>query len=805
MNQKNPVLRILLPLLVIALAFALTACGQGNQEKENPAETSEKDTVYGYKSEFVSIDSPAAGAVSPALFTEDGFYAVGTEVVGKREIPEGKYEEYEGQYDIYASQLYYVTKDGKAEKLPKFEPILPMEDTGEYQSFFSYASLNRPTWTPDGKLTAVLEQYIQYFDGPESALGTETEWQYYHFDNLYDIVVLDTDGTLLSRAPIDVDMTDSYLNAYNAVCDKDGNLMVFFDQSVLAVAPDGSIAYTITGDNYLNNLVRNADGTALVLMYGNNGAELHPVDIENKKFGEAIALPGDIWTLIPGDENYDFYYSSGMYLYGFRLGETEPVQILDWMSVDINGDTVDTNVMRIQPDGTIIGITYDYDRDTTETQIFTLTRVPEDSLPKKEILTIAQLQYADYTMNNRIVRFNRTHENVRIVLQDYSQYNTENDASAGITRFTAELMAGNGTDIIPLSSLPYRQLAAKGLLEDLYPYIDQDPELDRGDFFPNVLETIEVNGGLYQAVSSFSVQTLTGAASVVGDTPGWTYDDFHQALAKMPKGCTPLDVWYTKDDVLSALLSANMDRFVDWSTGKVDFENEEFKQLLAFANEFPASFDWETYDYSESTADLIKQGRQMLCQSYLYSLDSLMWNDSNFGGKATYIGWPTTEGVGSIMNLDTGYAINKNCSNKEAVWEFLRSLLTEEGQSTTVWMIPTNRKAFDKRLEELMKTEYRKDSSGNYILDENGEKIPQVRGSYLNDNGEEINIYAMTREQADEALAIIETCTRAANYDTSITEIVKEQVQAYFEGQKSLDEVCRLIQSKANLYVNEQR
>ncbi|MBR6607460.1 MAG: ParB/RepB/Spo0J family partition protein, partial [Oscillospiraceae bacterium] len=58
-----------------------------------------------------------------------------------------------------------------------------------------------------------------------------------------------------------------------------------------------------------------------------------------------------------------------------------------------------------------------------------------------------------------------------------------------------------------------------------------------------------------------------------------------------------------------------------------------------------------------------------------------------------------------------------------------------------------------------------------------------------------MNEYAMTQEQADGVLSVIETCTKVANYDTSIYDIVNEQAQAFFAGQKSVDEVCRLIQS----------
>ena len=43
------------------------------------------------------------------------------------------------------------------------------------------------------------------------------------------------------------------------------------------------------------------------------------------------------------------------------------------------------------------------------------------------------------------------------------------------------------------------------------------------------------------------------------------------------------------------------------------------------------------------------------------------------------------------------------------------------------------------------------------------------------------------------------------NYDMSIADIVTEQAAAYFSGQKSAEEVAKLIQSKANIYINEQR
>ena len=807
--MKKNILRILLLSLSVVAVLLLAACGKSESADTSntpaPGGDSQVTAEYAYRSTFTSVEKGPNGAPSPVLYTDNGYYAMGSEVVGTREIPEGETVQYQGQYDIYASFLYLIHPDGSVEKLKNFEPIMPEEDTEGRTEFSSYSSLQRPQLTPDGNLISLIENYAYWFDGPEDLAGTDEMWEYYKYEQTYQILVISPDGTRISLADVDFNEPDSYLNGYNAVVDADGNLLVTQDTNILAISPDGSIAYKISGGNdYFYTLLTLPDGRIATMTEGENGVGLLPIDIEKKSFGDVISLPDGAWSLLSGDENYDIYFNSGMYLYGYRFGEEEPVEVLKWLDVDISSDTVDTSSLQILPDGTIRGSLWDYSGEEAETELFTLNKVPASELPKKEVLTIAQIEYYDYNLNNHIVRFNRSHNDVRLELVDYSSNNSEEDFGAGVTKFTTELMAGKTTDIIPLSQLPYRQLAAKGLLEDLYPYIDKDPAVKREDFFPNVLKALEVNGGLYQAVSGFSVETLIGAASVVGDTPGWTYADYEEALAKMPEDCDPMDPWYTRDDVLSSLLYANMDRFVDWTTGQVRFESDEFKQLLQFASQFPAYFDWENYDRTESTQELIRQGRQMLMQTSLYSLDSLLWSDTNFGGKATYIGWPTSEGVGSYMQLDSGYAISKSCANKDAAWEFVRSMLTEEGQAS-VWDIPTNRNVYQAKLKELMTVEYIKDADGNIRLDENGEKIPMARGAWYDENGEEHSVYALSQEQADTIMQVIETCDRVMNYDGAIADIVNEQVQAFFEGQKSVDEVCRLIQSKANLYVNEQR
>ena len=62
--------------------------------------------------------------------------------------------------------------------------------------------------------------------------------------------------------------------------------------------------------------------------------------------------------------------------------------------------------------------------------------------------------------------------------------------------------------MLAISDLPIRQYAAKGLLEDLYPYMDADSEVTRASFLPSVLRSLETDGRLYMIGNTFSVMTV---------------------------------------------------------------------------------------------------------------------------------------------------------------------------------------------------------------------------------------------------------------------------------------------------------
>ena len=811
--MNRSIKRSLALLLTLCLALGLGACGKGGDggsQTKDSAATPAPDYVYA--AEYQDIHNENDIDYAPELLCEDGFLLSYREKVGERPIPQGVTPEYEGQYDIMEPRLALGGLDGSITPLAAYTPVSPEIDGEGKRDFQTSQTINRVLRSEEGNLVVLESVYTSWSEAPEDIKAEDADYfNYLQSDSAYYLRTLDETGAELSRGKLELTDPDNFY-AYNSQLDEQGNLVVSREGGILAFKPDGSLAYQIDFDGWVYSMAKLKDGRVGVYAYDTSATDyskamaLRIIDSAAGSFeSKTYTLARDVYEVISGGGDYDLYYSSGTHFYGYKLAEESAEMLFDWISCDVNNNAL--QLVSVREDGVVEGFigNYDEDADDSSFEYVSVSKVPYDSVPHKESLSMA-VMYLDYHTQQAIIDFNRSNEKYRVDVRDYSEYNTEDDYSAGLTKLTTEIMAGNMPDILSVAeSIPYRQLAAKGLLEDLYPYIDADEQLSRGDFFPNVLSAMELDGKLYAACAGFAVNTAVGASSVVGDTPGWTYDDYYAALATMPEGCEGFDIGVDRDTMLEVSLALDMTDYVDWAAGTCNFDSEDFIKVLDFCKPFPDASYYENYEYTaeDSPANRVAQGKQMLCVATFSSTDFFYMDyDKVFGGQATCIGFPTNKGVGNTLAMLESYAMSSSCHNKEAAWQFLRGFLTEEYQMEGNYL-PTNQKTFEKQLEKAMKVEYEKDANGNYLLDENGERIPVSRGSVY-DGMETYDIYATTPRQAQMLRDVIASATKMMDYDTSIINIVKEEAAAYFAGQKTAQEVCKLILSKVNIYINEQ-
>jgi len=818
-KAKRSLTLLLAAVLCLGLLFPLAGCQKketpdtpgnsaspaGNQTPDPGSAEPAADT-YVYAAKLLPVDSEQQNGFSPLACVDDRLLVSCYEKIGENN-PEGLVPEYEGQYDVYGMKLYWLDLDGTLTALENYESTRVGEDGS--------ASISAVRPGKDGTLLVLEQYYRSWYDGPDDVEMYSDEWyqkeyyQYMQYEENYYLRTLQADGAELGRIDLSaareaVESEGGYFSPQGFAADDQGRVFLNGGQYIYVLDGEGAIQGRLESNNWFESVVALKDGRIGAVYYDEQkGEALAIVDTAALTMDTENSYPiTNAWNMTTGGGDYDLYYTNGSNLMGYSLASGKAGKVFNWINVDV--DPSDLNNAYVLSDGRVVTVQTEWNEKTgkTSTSLVLVSKVPASSVERKTTLTLATM-YLDWNVRRMLVQFNRTNPDYRIELLDYSEYNTQEDYGAGLTKLNTEIMSGRVPDILNLSGMSVGKLAAKGILEDLTPYLNADPEL-KGQIFDNVLRALQTNGKLYRTASSFNVNTVMGASSVVGDKPGWTLEQYNAALKSMPAGCEPFSQGMTRDAILDWGLALEMNRLVDWSTGKCAFDTPAFTNILQMAAQFPKDYDYENMEW-EDDPSRISAGKQMLMQTWISDFESVQMYEAMFGGEATFIGFPTSEGVGNMLQFnDEGYAISAKCAHKDAAWQFLRTMFTAEYQQENTWSIPTNKVAFEKNLEAAMTPEYQKDENGNFILDENGQKIEVSRGSW-GWGSIEIEIKALTQEQAAKIRQLIETTDRWANYDEELTEMIRSECEAFFAGQKSAEEVGRLLQSKMTIYVNEQR
>ena len=159
-------------------------------------------------------------------------------------------------------------------------------------------------------------------------------------------------------------------------------------------------------------------------------------------------------------------------------------------------------------DSRVAGLLQDWNTDPTTYQLVLLHRVDASEIKEKKVLTLACM-YLDWNLRSMIVEYNKTNDEYRINVVDYSEYATDDDYNAGVTKLTTEIISGSVPDIFLTSNLPIDKYAAKGAIADLNTFMDGGNGLSRDYFVPQVMSALEKDGKLYELPTSFSAPVLS--------------------------------------------------------------------------------------------------------------------------------------------------------------------------------------------------------------------------------------------------------------------------------------------------------
>ena len=452
-------------------------------------------------------------------------------------------------------------------------------------------------------------------------------------------------------------------------------------------------------------------------------------------------------------------------------------------------------------------------------------RIDASEVKEKTVLTLACMGL-DWSLRSKIVEYNKSNDQYRIQVVDYSEYATDDDYNAGITKLTTEIISGSVPDLFLTSNLPIDKYAAKGVVADLYTFMDGGSGLSRDYFVPQVLKAIEKEGKLYELPTKFSVETAYALSSIVDQYDTWNVAAVQDAMTQLQEGATVFSTGWTKSSVLNNCLTRNLAAFVDWTTGKCTFDSEAFQQLLAFCNSFPddsSSDDGIAYSSEAATVDTmddpvwesdatrILSGKQLMATTSFYSFEDYIYNIYPVKDKVTFVGYPSESGEpGNSFYIQCPMAISSVTKYPDAAWDFVSTMIRQTNEDAeSMYAFPISQEAFDKKMTSVMTEQYQLDENGEQVdWDGDGEPDKMSIGSYeVVENGESAweEVYALTQEDIDQILSVINSATGIVDYDDEILSIVSDEVSAYFAGDKDVQTTANMIQSRVNLYVQEQR
>lgn len=641
----------------------------------------------------------------------------------------------------WGDKVFYIGSDSRGYHVCRYEP-----DTGNSLEIYSSAEyiFFDLSLSPEGELFVLAAPATQ--DGDYSILRLDEE------GGLIGAYAPDTLGEAEALAPRELEYAGN-------------RLFILGQEQLFSLEVGDSLKpgpYLEPGPGAL--LSRSSDGE-LLLAYAKG--DVYTLELYSPEELELIASANFNMSFIAlsGGLEGKIFLDSGSALYCYSFDTGELTKLFSWSSLGIlRGGVAETGAGLVCTG-----------RLSANSPCAPLLLVPGETEAARSVIRFATTDPngLDSLVREAIREWNVQNPGCPIEVVDYSVYGTQ-DSSLSAAKLLADMVAGDIPDIYDFSlssidTIPSSaQFARRGLLEDLYPYIDNDPELSREDFIPGVMSAMEIDGGLYELVPSFSLVTTFASSRVLGDGAPLSYSGLNFMAANSERFDSVFDKRHDRMWLLGNILDASGSKLVDWTKGECYFDSDYFRSLLETMKAIPEEGE-------EMPSPTLYKSVSMSTGLLYYVITNDLWMASTaplaYGEDYCFPGLPE---LGSAIYPNCCYGISAYSQNKELCWQFLRQFLTREYGSR--FYLSPRKDALARRVEETW-TGF-------------GPETQQYNPQGL--------------EAMEKLRDIAMNCSTVMRHDPEIWQIVYSQSLAYFAGDKSLEETAEQIQSRVSLYMAEQ-
>ncbi|MDY6338894.1 MAG: hypothetical protein SPL61_04595 [Saccharofermentans sp.] len=585
--------------------------------------------------------------------------------------------------------------------------------------------------------------------------------------------------------------------------------------NLIITSPDGSrnkVAVKESGiDIYeIPVIMQNTDKTALVAAFSSGGNRFFELDLASHTIKSLDPKDYEWFDLERMRNPYNgsdgnVYYITPLGIEKTDLKNRSAETVFDFSHCGVNRTLLESLQIAEIGNGSIVlcGMTLPANNFLSVTvpdfYIVEVSKADKNPHAGKTILNLYTPNgQTDEKVADAILKYNETSSGYYIEVTDKYKTNSSSDISslnsedeyqtATLNKnnklgnaLAMDLINGEGPDIL-MNTTDYGQLNCDSYLTDLSPYFK---DLSSDKYFTNIIEGAKVSGKLYQMPVCFTVNgIMTDSKYAPASGAGFTIEEYKRFLNDTLNG---RDIIPTGQALYFArLINSMSDIFI--KDGKVDFTGPEFAAIAAYVkdNVPEKSKTWNDADNNVNVpaADLTS----------CYGITGYFYSIATSSGNVSIYGIPSTDGRGPMFKPYVSAAVSSQAVNTEACVEFVKLLISDEMQEIFAIQdnIVVNREAFRK--------------GGKVSIERNNSPAGDMIFGTDYSTGKPLeNRIKFTEKNVDDLEKIILSCSKMDSEDTDITIILKEEMPAYFLGQKDLNDVITIIQDRVQKVLDERK
>lgn len=324
-----------------------------------------------------------------------------------------------------------------------------------------------------------------------------------------------------------------------------------------------------------------------------------------------------------------------------------------------------------------------------------------------------------------------------------------------------ELGAGKGYDMYMLYDSQWTQLDDSVFFEDLTRWMEADSTKPIEKTRPSVLQQMQKNGGIYRLPLTYTILTYAADPEQLSDSRPET------VLQACEHGGEELYPFTFVTDYSSQMARRCAIDYVDAAQGTCNFECDSFYAQLALLRRQKAALDT-----LPKNLDVAATCDGLLYYYVILSADSIVYQPGRYLypelKQYVYYAYPSDYAGGCQLEFDSQLSINSQSEQKEGAWAFLSYLLSDAYQQS-VYSLPVNDMVLQEQFAQLLAEE------------------------------------KVTQEDIDTLYALVDHAQKPDYPTEPIEQIIQEEMAAYLDGAVDEKTTAEHIQSRALLYLMEQK